>query len=338
MSDPAPLSALLHCFAALPTTAGDILFINGIFGPGVPLQTGSWHVVQPLKYEADRWPAQSVTFIPEIPAAGCYERVLVLVPKQHQAARYDLALATRCLGPGGILLAAGANDAGGRRIENDLAALGLPTSSYSRSKSRVVQVNQSESVSRDVQSTWLAQGDYQPVVQRRFTSRPGLFSWDRIDEGSALLAVHIPVDLAGCGADFGCGYGFLATHVLQACPAVTSLICLDADARAVEACRRNTAAAAGRVTCGWHDLTVVPKVGPTLDFIVMNPPFHEGNITRNQLGRAFIQSAAACLRPGGLLLMVANTHLPYEDVLKELFASVKILAVEQGYKVIEARR
>lgn len=338
MSDADPLSALLHCFSELPASAGEILFINGIFGPGVPLAAGPWRVQQILKSEADRWPATTTTVSSAIPEEGCYSRVLVLVPKQHDAARYDLAQAVLALDAGGIMLAAGANDAGGRRIEKDLAALGFATASYSQHKSRVVQAVRPASLSEDVIAQWRAQGDWQPVIGGRFVSRPGLFSWDRIDAGSALLAAHLPLDLSGCGADFGCGYGFLAAHLLQACPAVTTLACLDADARAVEACGRNTAFAAGRVDCYWHDLTTPRALGAPLDFIVMNPPFHEGNMTRNQLGRSFIQTAATSLRPGGRLLMVANTHLPYEDILKDLFAEVQVRAVAHGYKVIEARR
>ncbi len=43
-----------------------------------------------------------------------------------------------------------------------------------------------------------------------FLSRPGVFAWDRIDPASALLAEHLPADLAGRAADLGAGYGFVA--------------------------------------------------------------------------------------------------------------------------------
>ncbi|HCJ19591.1 MAG TPA: methyltransferase, partial [Hyphomonas sp.] len=34
-------------------------------------------------------------------------------------------------------------------------------------------------------------------------SRPGLFSWNRIDAGSELLADSVPENIRGRGADFG---------------------------------------------------------------------------------------------------------------------------------------
>ena len=58
------------------------------------------------------------------------------------------------------------------------------------------------------------------IVDGRFTSRPGVFAWDRIDPASALLAKHLPADLAGRGADLGAGWGYLATEVLARAPEV----------------------------------------------------------------------------------------------------------------------
>jgi 16S rRNA (guanine1207-N2)-methyltransferase len=40
-----------------------------------------------------------------------------------------------------------------------------------------------------------------------------VFSWDRIDPGTALLMQHLPA-LSGRGADIGCGIGILARAVL----------------------------------------------------------------------------------------------------------------------------
>lgn len=339
MSDADPLSALLHSVTAHPGGTGDVLFMNGIFGPGVTMDGGTWHVVQPFKPEADRWPSSVVSICQdhEIVALAC-SRALVLVPKQHDAARHDLALAACGLPKGGVLWAAGANDAGGRRIEKDLQMLGFSTTPESRHKSRVVLACREGPLHENLMADWIAGGDWQTVLQGRFLSRPGLFSWDRIDTGSALLAAHIPSGLQGRGADFGCGYGYLSVHILQGCANVLRLYAVDADARAVEACRRNTLFADDRVDCLWHDLTTHPSTLSDLDFVVMNPPFHEGSLTQNQLGRAFIRAAHACLRPGGRLLMVANSHLPYEDTLKELFSQTGVLAVAQGYKVIEAWR
>lgn len=75
------------------------------------------------------------------------------------------------------------------------------------------------------------------------------------------------------------------------------------------------------------------------DFIVTNPPFHaQGRADRPDLGRAFLDSAADALAPGGRLWLVANRHLPYEAVLGARFASVRTVAQAEGFKVMEARQ
>ena len=75
-----------------------------------------------------------------------------------------------------------------------------------------------------------------------------------------------------------------------------------------------------------------------LDFVVSNPPFHDGGAEDRRLGQAFIAKAAAMLRKGGVLWLVANRHLPYERPLAEAFARVRPVADRDGYKVFEAVR
>jgi 16S rRNA (guanine1207-N2)-methyltransferase len=165
-------------------------------------------------------------------------------------------------------------------------------------------------------------------------SQPGLFSWDRIDPGSALLAHAMP-PLAGRGADFGCGYGYLARAVL-ASPSVQHLSLIDLDRRAVSAARRNVADA--RVQFIWDDVRAARLDAGSLDFVVMNPPFHDAGAEDKALGHTFIKRAADVLRKGGSCWLTANRHLPYEAVLASHFASASLKADRGGYKVYEAKR
>jgi 16S rRNA (guanine1207-N2)-methyltransferase len=55
----------------------------------------------------------------------------------------------------------------------------------------------------------------QKILDEQFISRPGVFGWDKADQGSQLLLQHIPRNLSGRGADFGCGYGFLSSAIMQ---------------------------------------------------------------------------------------------------------------------------
>ncbi len=335
MSDADPFSALFHVLSALPDLAGRVLFINAQSGAGLALLGRNSLMVQTSYGDATALAAEGWQVTQQIPDQEEFDLVLMLVSKQQEETRAWLAQGLLRLRAGGLIVVAGANDGGGKRIEKDFAALGLLPISDSKNKCRVVQARKAYDVNEALAEQWIAQGSWQPILEGRFISRPGLFNWDRADQGSLLLVEYVPSDLGGRGADFGCGYGFLSAHLLRACPAVTHITALDVDARAVEACRKNTDYARTRINCVWSDLTHAPDLRD-LDFIVMNPPFHEGLRTLSALGLSFITNAAYCLRAGGVLYMVANTHLPYEEHLRTLFSDVRELHKEKGFKIIKA--
>src|SRR5690606_3946938 len=121
--------------------------------------------------------------------------------------------------------------------------------------------------------------------------------------------------------------------------AVRALDLYEADADALDLARANLQPFADRARLGfhWHDVaTGLPR---QYDFAVTNPPFHAQTRTgRPDIGRAFLSTAADALRSGGRLWLVANRHLPYEDVLAARFATVRKVAQADGFKVLEAVR
>ena len=139
--------------------------------------------------------------------------------------------------------------------------------------------------------------------------------------------------LGGSGADLGCGVGILGRAVL-ASSKVSSLLAIDIDARAIAAARRNIEDE--RAIFDHRDVRGPAPAG--LDFVVMNPPFHDAGREARALGQAFIAAAGASLRKGGVCWMVANIALPYEAVLAACFSRVTSVTQARGYKVYEARK
>lgn len=268
---------------------------------------------------------------------GRFERVLVLVPRQRDESRALLARALRQTAPGGVVLACAANKEGARSMQDDLARLSGPVHSLSKNHCRVCWTAPvADNIDTALQAEWLALDAPRPILDGRFRSRPGLFAWDRIDAASALLAQCLPADLAGRGADLGAGFGYLTAEVLARCPGVTAMDLYEAESRALALARENLAGSRAALGYHWHDVaTGLPQV---YDFIVSNPPFHQGRADEPELGRAFIAAAARALRPGGRLWLVANRHLPYEAALGQGFGSVRTVCEEAGFKVIEARK
>jgi len=278
---------------------------------------------------------------PELPPPDeKFATVLVAGSRHHRETLYLLACAAAYLEPGGLLVCAAHNLAGGGRLKKDLQKAGFETCDLSKYKCRVVWARNEGALDQGLLGAWREGGAPQPIIGGAFISQPGLFGWDKIDLGSALLALNLPEGQRGIAADFGCGYGYLSAALLEKSPELSALYAIDSDERAVRLCVRNMAARAQNVafTALWDDLTAPQHRLPPLDLVVMNPPFHTGKQTVSTLGRTFITQAASRLKKGGALWMVANVHLPYEDDLRALFRSTDIITQEQGFKIIHATK
>jgi 16S rRNA (guanine1207-N2)-methyltransferase len=263
---------------------------------------------------------------------GCYGQGLVLLTKHKEENFANIARGWGLLAPGGTLVCSGANDDGAASLEKHVGkAFGL-AGSLSKFHCRVFWLTRD---GRPPPDYWRALGEPRPVGDGSWLSQPGIFSWDRIDDGSALLARHLPDDLAGTLADFGCGWRFLSREVLARSPGIRRLDLVDAEHRAIEAARVNIEDT--RATFHWLDLAT--EAAPaTYDAIVCNPPFHAGRAAQPALGQGIIAAAARALKPGGRFYMVANRGLPYEPLLKENFASFQTLTDNNKFRVTSAIR
>ncbi|WP_439121785.1 class I SAM-dependent methyltransferase [Marivita sp.] len=163
-------------------------------------------------------------------------------------------------------------------------------------------------------------------------TQPGVFSADGPDPGSFALVDALPKSIKGRVADLGGGWGFLTRHLLDI-PGVIHIDMVEADHRAVVCAELNLND--DRVAVHWADATKWGTPG-TLDWVVMNPPFHTSRTPDASLGQDFIRSAARLLKPKGSLLMVANRHLPYETTLASSFVQVQELDGDNRFKILQA--
>jgi len=265
----------------------------------------------------------------EAQAPGSADTVTIYAPPGVLERRYVLALALRALKAGGRLDVMAPKDKGGSRLGKELKGFGLEVAETAKAHHRrciAIRPNTVEGLDDAILA-----GGPQVAPGLEAWSQPGIFSWDRVDPGSALLAEHLPA-LKGEGVDLGCGYGALATVVLRS-PTVTALKLVDLDRRAIQAARRNIEDPRAKVW--WSDARTLDAKGDK-DFVVSNPPFHDGGAEDRRLGQAFVRKAADLLRKGGVAWIVANRHLPYEAELQAAFARFRMVADQGGYKVFEA--
>lgn len=342
VDDDAALETLLLPFATgmLRWPASNrVLFLRARAGVALPPEATAWVFEQSFRPFADALARAGLTPVTTAPDET-FDLVLVLPPRQREESRTLLARAVQCVSKGGIVVASLLNSEGARTAEADLERLAGSVQSLSKHKCRVFwAVAKPSDVDASLLTQWTTLDAPRPIAGGRFLSRPGLFAWDRIDAASALLASCLPTDLSGRGADLGAGFGYLAAEVIARCPGVVSLDLFEAEARALDLARKNLATNPSSATSvqpafHWHDVTC--GLPGSYDFIVSNPPFHQGRADQPDLGRAFISAAAAALKPGGQLWLVANRHLPYEAALTQGFTRVRKVREEHGFKVIEA--
>ena len=264
-------------------------------------------------------------------APGSLGDIVMAAPPGTIERRRALALALRALKPGARLSTLALKDKGGSRLAGELETFGCAIEESSRRHHRICVT--AGPLDQAAIEAAIAEGAPRLHEALGLWTQPGVFSWDRLDPGSALLIAHLP-KLSGRGADFGCGLGVLARAVL-ASPKVSELTLIDIDRRAIDMVRRNVVDP--RVTTDWADVRKLTGLAG-LDFVVMNPPFHDGGTEDQSLGQTFIQRAAGALRNGGTCWLTANRHLPYEKILNPLFRRVTQIVQESGYKIYQAQK
>ena len=309
----------------------------------------SWPQVvgwQPFKPLATAWEKAGFTRIDDL-TAETWPLVLLLLGKSKDETLAWFAMARDRLEPGGRIVAAMPNTAGAGRFEKELAGAAGNIVSIQKHKCRAFHALL-DHPDEAIFTEWGKLGE--PREISGFTVEAGIFSSDHIDPGSQLLADHLPAHLHGNVADLGAGWGFLSDAVLKRCPKIERLDLFEADARALacahknlrnhqpEAIRLNSppcfAEDEPRIHFHWHDVTTgLPGV---YDAIVMNPPFHTGQATDVDLGRAFLKVASASLKRGGKLLLVANRQLPYEAALEASGLAWRKIAEDRVYKILFA--
>lgn len=261
-----------------------------------------------------------------------YDLAFVFAGRHRGRNEANIADAWERLRPGGTLLVSGGATDGIDSLRKRVA----------RSSATVEHLSKHHAV-----VFWLSRGGNAPerivepaggsLVESRFRTAPGMFSHDRVDAGSRLLAENLPRDLSGRVADFGAGWGYLAVAALEHCPGISAIDLFEADWNALEAARKNLSAAHAPAQFHWIDL-VSETVERAFDAVIMNPPFHAGRAAEPELGAALVRASARALKPGGRLFLVANRGLPYEKALAESFASHTEILRDGGFKLLSARR
>ncbi len=333
------LKTLFHPFASgTVTTPGEgerILFLGA--EAGFPLPPGfaaSLSAVQGFRPLYRQLQAQRATVTPDIEGED-YDGALILCAKHKGENEGYIAEALARVKTDGLIVVAGGKEDGIQSLRKRVESLGIAVEHMPKYHGVAFWF------SRPADASGLLAKLEKPVVriEDRFTAAAGMFSHDRVDAGSELLASRLPTDFTGDAADFGAAWGYLSVELATRSPHLARIDLYEASHAALEAAKSNLAENCPDVTARffWHDLAAEP-IKDKYDLVIMNPPFHEGHAAEPSLGQAMIKAAASALRGGGRLMLVANRGLPYEPVLAAHFKEHGETCRNARYKVLWARK
>jgi 16S rRNA (guanine1207-N2)-methyltransferase len=165
-----------------------------------------------------------------------------------------------------------------------------------------------------------------------FISRPGIFSYGRLDEGTRALVECMVVEPGEHILDLGCGCGACGVFAGLRGGPESRVDFVDSNTRAVVVAALNaTHNVLTNFTAQalWQPEKLTPK---SADVVLANPPY----FGRGEIAERFVEHAQAALKPKGRLYLVTKLTDLFGELLTARFKEVA--AVEaRGYVVFSAR-
>lgn len=283
-------------------------------------------VVQGMRPDYDAFVARGYSVLAERPKTR-FTAALVCVPRAKAEAYALLADAAAAVGPTGLIIVDGQKTDGIDSLLRDLRKRFDVSEPVSKAHGKLFTFRPGD----DLMTEWRAKPK---SIEGGFQTLPGVFSADRPDAGSMLLAANLPEKLPARIIDLGAGWGYLSRAIL-ARPGVKELHLVEAEATALACARANIPDP--RAQFHWADATSF-KLDRGVDAVICNPPFHTARDPDPSLGISFLQAAARLLAGHGTLWLVANRHLPYDRPLATLFREVEDIGTDPRFRIIRAAR
>jgi len=273
-----------------------------------------------------------------------FDIVVIDLPKGRQLAQRWLAEAFTVLRTGGQLFIAGANKQGIRSLLKDAEALFDSGTILAYKKGNRI----ARFVKRDnnlpplswlhspgiLPRSWIEFEAELPSGVLQLRSLPGIFSSNKLDEGTRLLLQHLEIPSGAGVLDLGCGYGVIGLQVARTNAARVDLV--DNNLYAVAAAQENIRMSGLKNAQAFPSDALEAIRDRHYNLIVTNPPFHSGKEVEYQITQAFIQQSPQVLEPDGEFWLVANKFIPYERIMQPIFRRVERIVETNRYYVLRA--
>lgn len=170
-----------------------------------------------------------------------------------------------------------------------------------------------------------------------FTHHSNLFSRDKLDIGTRFFLEHIPKGDFKSILDLGCANGIVGIKAKMINP-YARILFSDDSAMAIESAKTNYENHFQDEAGFYWTNCFEGQPKNSLDLVLCNPPFHQGNTIGDFIAWQMFQDAHDSLRPGGIHRVIGNSHLGYQVKLKKLFGNSSIVATNSKFIICDARK
>jgi len=278
------------------------------------------------------------TFASSYQTKTCHDLVIIAFPKSKAELNFTLAMIAHCVNDATKILLVGEKKGGiqsAAKLTQHILSCCQKVDS-ARHCMLFVGLFQPEKLS-DVFNLqdWFTK--YHITVEGitlTIASLPGVFSQQKLDVGTALLLANLPNNMTGKTLDFGCGAGVISCFIGKKFSDVT-LSLLDVSALALTSAKESLAlnGLSGHV----FPSNSLSDVNDKYQYVVSNPPFHQGIKTHYQASEDFLAGIKEKLNKQGNITIVANSFLRYHPIMQAHIGRTQIVTKDKGFTIYQAQ-
>ena len=170
-----------------------------------------------------------------------------------------------------------------------------------------------------------------------FVNHSNLFSREKLDIGTRFFLEHIPVGKFQSILDLGCANGVVGILAKKLNPHA-KVIFSDESNMAVQSAKINYQNHFSDEAKYLWTNCYEGQERESLDLVLCNPPFHQQNTVGDFIAEQMFQDSHQALKKGALIRVIGNSHLGYQRTLKKIFGNSEIVATNQKFMIIDARK
>lgn len=265
---------------------------------------------------------------------------VIYMAKSKQQFEMLVQNAAQLIKPNGVLLVVGENKAGIKSVPKVLEKVGVNVNKIDSAKHCGIYAVTIETPATNFNIDDYAITRTYPIgeYQVKIFSLPGVFGHKQLDPATALLIEQFSNEtlqgMKGELYDFACGTGVIGCYFMMAANKYHSRLKLtmsDVSALAIYCSEKTTKLNA-------IEANIVPSDGfvqqyKRFDHIVTNPPFHDGIKNDYMITENFIKQAFSGSNPYANMTLVANSFLPYPNILEAVYGSYTEVTSSNKYRV-----